>query len=165
MSDSTPTPADLAPKGDQSAQADPPKGETKPDATDWVAEARKWEQRAKENKAAADELAAIKEAQKSDAERSADALRAAQSDAEQARAELLRYKIAASHGITDADDIALFLTGTDEDTLTKQATRLAERSVDDSPRPPKPDPNQGRSGATPGTNADAFAAHFQGLIR
>jgi len=34
--------------------------------TDWKAEARKHEQRAKENKAAADELAALKESQKSD---------------------------------------------------------------------------------------------------
>lgn len=32
--------------------------------TDWTAEARKWEARAKENKTAADELAALKEAQR-----------------------------------------------------------------------------------------------------
>lgn len=34
------------------------------DTTDWTAEARKWEARAKENKTAADELAALKEAQR-----------------------------------------------------------------------------------------------------
>lgn len=164
MSDSTPTPADIAPKNVEPAQADVGQADPPAETTDWVAEARKWEQRAKENKTAADELAQIKESQKSDAERAADALRAAQSEAEQARAELLRYKVAATHGITDADDIALFLTGTDEDTLTKQATRLAARVGDDSPRPPKPDPNQGRSGATPGTTGDLFAAHVQGLI-
>ena len=127
--------------------------------TDWKAEARKWEQRAKENKGAADELAQIRDAQKSDAERAAEALATAQAEAESARAELLRYRVAAQHGITDADDITLFLTGTDEDTLTKQATRLAERAVTESrPRSPRPDPNQGRQGDGISSTADQFAA-------
>ena len=37
--------------------------------TDWKAEARKWEQRAKENKAAADELEALKQAQMTEQEK------------------------------------------------------------------------------------------------
>ncbi len=41
-----------------------------------------------------------------------------------------RLKIASEHGITDADDIDLFLTGTDEETLTRQAKRLSERNAD-----------------------------------
>lgn len=41
---------------------------------DWKAKAREWEQRAKANKTAADELAALKEAQKSDAEKAAEHL-------------------------------------------------------------------------------------------
>ena len=41
----------------------------------------------------------------------------------------LRSDIAARHGIA-AEDRDLFLTGTDEDTLTKQAQRLAERESD-----------------------------------
>lgn len=41
-----------------------------------------------------------------------------------------RLRIANEHGITDAEDIALFLTGTDEETLTKQAKRLADRTAD-----------------------------------
>jgi hypothetical protein len=129
---------------------------------DWKAKAREWEKRAKENKSAADELAQIRESQKSEAERAADALKDAKAEAEAARAELLRYQVAAKHGITDADDIALFLTGTDEETLTKQATRLAERSSDGKPRAPKPDPNQGRSGNGTATTADLFAASIEG---
>ena len=39
----------------------------------------------------------------------------------------LRFKVASKHGIADAD-IETFLTGTDEDTLTRQAQRLAELS-------------------------------------
>lgn len=133
--------------------------------TDWKAEARKWEQRAKENKGAAEELAQIKDAQKSEAERAADALAQAQADAESARAELLRYRVAAEHGITDADDIALFLTGTDEDTLTRQATRLAERTVaEPRPRSPRPDPNQGRSGPGTASTADQFAGAVGDLL-
>lgn len=40
--------------------------------------------------------------------------------------EALRWRVAATKGI-DPEDVELFLTGTDEDTLTKQAERLAER--------------------------------------
>ena len=45
------------------------------------------------------------------------------------RSETTRLRIASEHGITDADDIALFLTDTDEETLTKQAKRLADRDA------------------------------------
>ena len=44
------------------------------------------------------------------------------------RADALRLRIAAKHGISD-DDADLFLTGTDEDTLTRQAQRLADREA------------------------------------
>jgi hypothetical protein len=146
----------------QAAGDEPP--EAKVDEIDWKAKAREWEKRAKENKGAADELASIRESQKTEAEKAADTLRQAQADAETARAELLRYRIAAQHGITDADDIALFLTGTDEDTLTKQATRLAERVADTSkPRPPRPDPNQGQGGGST-TTADQFAGTVGALF-
>ncbi|WFR66631.1 hypothetical protein P9139_18075 [Curtobacterium flaccumfaciens] len=44
-------------------------------------------------------------------------------------ARALRSDIAAAHGIT-AEDRDLFLTGTDEETLTAQAKRLADREAD-----------------------------------
>lgn len=139
--------------------------EAKVDEIDWKAKAREWESRAKANKSAADELAQIKDAQRTDAERAAAALEQAKADAAAAQAELLRYQIAAKHGITDAEDIALFLTGTDEDTLTKQATRLASRASDDGrPRSPRPDPNQGRTGSSTATTADQFAGVVGGLL-
>src|SRR5699024_10216419 len=95
----------------------------------------------------------IEEAQKSDAERAADELARVKAEAESATAELLRYRTAAAHGITDAEDIELFLTGKDEDTLERQAKALAARIEQSSgPRAPKPDPNQGRSGASPETS-------------
>lgn len=46
-----------------------------------------------------------------------------------AEARALRSDIAAKHGIS-AEDRDLFLTGTDEETLTNQAKRLAEREAD-----------------------------------
>lgn len=39
----------------------------------------------------------------------------------------MRWRIAAKHGISD-EDAELFLLGTDEETLEKQATRLADRA-------------------------------------
>ena len=46
-----------------------------------------------------------------------------------AEAKALRSDIAAKHGIS-AEDRDLFLTGSDEETLTTQAKRLAEREAD-----------------------------------
>lgn len=115
----TPTPTDPA----QEPAATEPK--PKPE-TDWKAEAKKWETRAKENKTAADELAAIREANKTEAQKTADALTAAQKEAADARREALKFKIAAQFSIGD-EDADLFLTGDDEASLTKQAERLTAR--------------------------------------
>lgn len=115
------------------------------DETDWKAEARKWEQRAKSNVAAADELTKIKDSQKSEIERATEALQAAQTERDTAKAEALRFRIASKHSITD-EDAELFLTGIDEETLTRQAERLAAHQRDlSNPRSPRPDINQGRS--------------------
>lgn len=82
--------------------------------------------------------------------------------AAKATADALRLRVAAKHGISD-EDADLFLTGSDEDTLTRQAERLSARNAEaGSPRAPKPDANQGRSGAAgPKTPADSFAEFFR----
>lgn len=86
----------------------------------------------------------IEAAKLSDLERAQKQATEAAAEAEKARAEVLRFRIAAKHGITD-EDAELFLTGSDEDTLTRQAERLSARAAEaDKPRSPKPDPNQGR---------------------
>ena len=66
---------------------------------------------------------------KSEAEKQAERLQALEAEARTARAEALRLRIAAKFGIGD-EDADLFLTGTDEETLTKQAERLAQRVSD-----------------------------------
>ena len=87
------------------------------------------------------------------------ALEKAQREANEAReavaaatAEALRFKVAAKHGITD-EDAELFLTGTDEATLLRQAARLTERTA---PTGPRPDPTQGGSGEPPALNSNAL---------
>jgi hypothetical protein len=82
--------------------------------------------------------------------------------AAKATADALRLRVAAKHGISD-EDADLFLTGSDEDTLTRQAERLTARNAEaGSPRAPRPDANQGRSGAKgPKSTADSFAEFFR----
>lgn len=128
MSD-TPTP-DSTNTADAPAQDAPVVDDAqKVDDVDWKAKSREWESRAKANKGAAEKLAAIEEANKTEAQRSADRLAAAEKDATDARREALKFKIAAKFAIGD-EDADLFLSGTDEDTLTRQAKRLTEREAD-----------------------------------
>lgn len=111
----------------------PPEGEAKTFDEVYVKklrdEAAKYRTEAKANAKAVEELAGIKESQKSDAQKAADRLADAEKDAQDARSEALRWRIAAAHSISD-EDADLFLTGTDEDTLNKQAARLAQHASD-----------------------------------
>lgn len=108
-------------------------------------EAAKYRTEAKANADAAKRLAEIEEANQTEAEKQAKRLADLETEAKQAKAEALRFKIAAKFSVTD-EDADLFLTGSDEETLTKQAERLAARNEEaGKPRAPKPDPNQGRT--------------------
>lgn len=113
--------------------------------TDWKAEARKWEARAKENTSAREELDRFKQAQMTELEKAQQAAAQAQADVEAARVEALRYRIAAQFGINEHTD--LILTGADEDTMTRQAELWASRTP--STTHPKPDPAQGARDAVP----------------
>ena len=120
-------------------------GVEQPKDTDWKAESRKWEKRAKENDEARKELDQIKEAQKSDAEKANDKLANEIRRANEATALALRYKIALVKGIA-IEDADLFMTATDEDTLSKQADRLAQRTPE---RKPGHIPTQGTGDPKP----------------
>lgn len=105
----------------------------------------------------------IEDAQKSEAERAAENLARVKADAESARAELMRYRVAAQHGIVDTEDIELFLTGGTEEKLQQQAKALAARiAAASTPRGPKPNPAQ-REGDTPTEDKDATARAFFGI--
>ena len=90
------------------------------DTTDWKAEARKHEARAKENAAAAKRLKEIEQAQMSEAEKAAERER----EAEQLRTENLRLKAANLHGISD-ENMDLLGSGSEEEVLAR-AERLGE---------------------------------------
>jgi len=70
----TATTSTVTPEPAEAAAVETPAQES----TDWKAEARKWEARAKENKEAAEKLAEIEEASKSEQQKQAEALAAAQ---------------------------------------------------------------------------------------
>lgn len=84
----------------------------------------------KDLKAKAERLDEFEQANQTEAEKSAQRIADLEAELNNTRRDSLRLKIATEHGITDADDIDLFLTGTDEETLTKQAKRLADRDAD-----------------------------------
>ena len=110
-------------------------------------EAAKYRTEAKANAEAAERLAAIEESQKTEAEKTADRIRQLEVEAQTAQREALRFKVAAKFGIGD-EDADLFLTGSDEETLTKQAERLAAR-VDDRKKTGNHAPREGTTPADP----------------
>jgi hypothetical protein len=101
---------------------------------------------------------AFEDAQKTDAEKAAEALATAQKDAETARTEALRWRVAAKHGISD-EDAETFLTGTDEDTITRQAERLAAIGKT-APAGPRADLTQGSGREQPGSTPEGDFASF-----
>ena len=141
-----PTPAPQAPTPAVPPTNDP--AATPADGTDWQAMARKWETRAKENKSAADELAALKASQMTEQEK------AVQAAAEQGRTaalaetapELAQARLeaaAARKGVdlapfADLLDASKFVTDgrVDGDAITAAVDRLAKLAP----------PNAGRSG-------------------
>jgi len=135
--------------------------------TDWKAKfedaqkhSRTWEQRAKDNKAAADKLAAFEESQKTAEQKAADRLAEAERLTAEANAKLVRRDVALEHKLT-ATDAALLDTITDEAAMRSLAARLAPA---EGPRAPRPDLNQGKPGTAVGTPGDEFAAFLQGQL-
>lgn len=99
------------------------------------------------------QLDEIKAAQMSDLEKAQAAAKSFEEQAARSAAEALRWRIAAKHGISD-DDAETFLTGSDEESLTRQAERLSALST--APMTPKPDRTQGGSGESLALNSDAL---------
>lgn len=81
----------------------------------------------REAKALKSRLDEIESAQLSEAEKAKKRADEAEARALAAETGALRWRIAAKYGITD-EDAELFLLGNDEETLTRQAERLAARS-------------------------------------
>lgn len=123
-------------------------------------EAADYRTKAKANAEAAEELAKLKEADKTEAQKAADRIAALEAENAKAQSALLRMRIAAKYGIStdpgedgSPSDADLFLTGMDEESLTIQAERLAKKRESVTP-PPRAAvvPNEGKN-PTPGTDA------------
>ena len=116
MTDNIPTPADVAPPAqapDVPTPAAPPVPET-----DWKAEARKWEQRAKDNAPAVKRLAEIEEANKTAEQKSAEAIKRG----ELAEARALRLEVALSKRLDPT--LAARLQGSTKEELEADADAL-----------------------------------------
>lgn len=102
------------------------------DTTDWKAEARKWEGRAKDNSTAAARLKELEDAQKTTEERLTGTLDERTRERDEARRDLVRLRAAVKYGL-DEDDLDLLGDG-DEDVVFKRAERLAARPKVDAKR-------------------------------
>jgi hypothetical protein len=122
-----------------------PQGEPA-DATDWKAESRKWEKRAKDANAdreAASKWREYEAAQKPENERLAEELATAKNEAESARTTLLRYEVAAEKGIP-SEAIRLLNGSTREELEEAAETLSALIAAQSKPNSPRPDESQGR---------------------
>lgn len=131
MSEQTGAPAGAENPTDASKQqgdpADTPLGEGGKKALEAERSARAAaEKAASEYKAKLEEIEKANLSEVERAKREADEARAALAAA---KSEALRSRIQAKHSISD-EDAELFLTGSDEATLTRQAERLAQRAED-----------------------------------
>lgn len=130
----------------------------------WKQKAREQEARAKSNADAAQRLAEIEDAQKTEHQRLADRQAQIERERDEARAEGLRYKAAATHGISQ--DYFDLLGSGDEEAIAARAERLGSllkaaseidqlRAENEALRAGKPVPTAGRPiealrpGATP----------------
>ena len=120
------------------------------DGTDWKAEARKWEERAKANKAELDaHQQQIADSQKTAEQKAADAA----ADAAAAKLEALRWQVAATKGLDPI--LATRLTGSSKEELGRTPTR-SWHSSPKAPRRPRAPAGPTVPGQQPGgTNPPA----------
>lgn len=131
MSEQTGAPpagAGTTPTGQQQGDpADAPLGEGGKKALDAERAARSAAEKAAATLQA--KLDEIEKANLSEVERAKREAEEARADLAKAKADAMKARIQAKHGISD-EDAELFLTASDEATLTKQAERLAAREAD-----------------------------------
>lgn len=133
-------------------------------------EAANYRTQVAELKPKADQFHALEEASKSETQRLQEAAAAAQKAAEQATADALRYKVAATYGI-GADHFDLLGSGTEEEVTARGeklaaliATQAAAATPPATPARPQTRPvEQLRPGATPGDAVDEDEVVWQAL--
>lgn len=131
--------------------------------TDWKAEARKWEARAKADHEAANQWREFETSQKSDVEKMADELARFKAEASEASTKLLKFEVASQKGIP-AEALEL-LHGSTREELERAADKLLSLIADQSkPNTPKPDLNQGKPPVGGASTGDQFAAALASIL-
>lgn len=126
----------------------------------WKEKAKLQEKRAKENAAAATRLAEIEESQKSEAQKTADRIKQLETEAESARRDALRFKVASEFGIA-SERAELLLTGSDEETMRRQAEALKGES-DERKKQGNRVPSEGNPSTAAEKNTSVFARELLG---
>lgn len=103
------------------------------DLTDWKAESRKWEARAKENTVAAQRLAEIEEEKKTDEQKVTDRIAAAEKRAADLESQVIRAEVAAAKGIP----AELLHGGTKEQLEAEADALIAFKGTKPEPAPEK----------------------------
>lgn len=99
----------------------------------WKGHARTWENRAKENKSAADRIKEIEDANKSELEKAQERLAELERELNSSKEQTLRSNIIAEFSL-DPEDAAVLLTASDEEGLRAQAERLAAKAAPKTPK-------------------------------
>ncbi|CAB4152576.1 hypothetical protein UFOVP609_16 [uncultured Caudovirales phage] len=131
--------------------------------TDWKAEARKWETRAKADHEAANQWREFETNQKSEVEKMADELARFKAEASESSTKLLKFEVASQKGIP-AEAMEL-LNGSTREELERAADKLLSLIADQSkPNTPKPDLNQGKPPVSGVSTGDQFAAALASIL-
>jgi hypothetical protein len=141
-----PTPPAPPPAGDPKPPAEPTSDELRAQLDEWKANARKHEERAKQNADAAKRLAAIEDANKSETERLSGRVTEFEKRAIEAERALLQSKVGAAAGLPPA--LWDRLRGEDEAAMAEDAKSIIAFATP--PIPPKPTPPAGDVGAGTG---------------
>ncbi len=150
----------------EESQNNEPERQPKPTETVefWKSKAREQENRAKANKLAADELAAIKDSQKTETQKAHDRVAAAEAEVAKVPTlvtEALKAHLVDLHKIGE-EDAELFLTASNPDLLLKQVDRLMARSAP-APKTPNHVPREGANPTAPENEArDSVRRLFSG---
>jgi len=133
MSENTPTPegevtASEVTDTNESQTVEPTIEDLKKELEGWKSHSRTWETRAKENKAAADRIKEIEDANKTELEKAQERLAELEAELNNSKQSALRSSIIAEFKV-DPEDAEIFLTAQDEETLRRQAQRLAEKTA------------------------------------
>lgn len=141
----------------EAAQPEETQPDAKVDETDWKAEARKWEARAKENKSAAERLSELEESQKSELQKATERAELAEKRAVEFEQTALRTRIASEMGV-----IPEVINGADEDTMRASAQRVLDWA--NQGKKPAPKPTQLASGSAP-SNKDGETGRAAAALR